>query len=41
MSTYTAIRSGAMTQVSDAVRSITGTDPITLADHLRSHPPTA
>ncbi|WP_255555841.1 NmrA family NAD(P)-binding protein [Tessaracoccus palaemonis] len=41
VSTYTAIRSGAMAKVSDAVRSITGTDPIRLADHLRSHPSTA
>ena len=38
VSTYTAIRSGAMSQVSDAVRSITGTDPITLTGHLRENP---
>jgi len=34
----TLLMVSAQAQVGDAVRSITGTDPITLADHLRSHP---
>lgn len=40
ISSYWSIRAGVLAEVSDAVRVLTGRDPITLEEYLRAHPTT-